>query len=145
MYEQPARPRGVVLTRLCFTEDATDAALRKMQRMYPDDGFTSAQPGFAPYAAHDSDAGLFVVCNEGVGWEVTEEKPFNLEMYGHTQDGFTIAPLVSVPFTPDEVRDLATGEPIDLADLVRTFGSRLEVNFNLWHGKLAGHENRLPS
>jgi hypothetical protein len=136
------RERGILLNVLDLSALAP-AALEYAQREYPESGFTSVEPGFGPYGVADTDHGLFVVCNEGVGWEVTGDKPLAVECYGETKvDGkvtsFSMLPACVVYLTPAQVRGAVTEETIDLADLVRRFGDRLEVNFSIWHHKISG-------
>lgn len=91
---------------------------------------------FDPYAAAQlSDGTLVVICGEGVGWEVTAEQPFPLELYAKAKNVF---PSFVANLTAEQVLRFVTDEPIDPADLVRKFGGRLEDNFWLWRGRLSG-------
>jgi len=71
--------------------------------------------------------GWSVVGTEGVG---TVEKDGKIDICATIEKSFYVEQH-SVPI--DAVRALATGEKRDLADHVRRFGSRLEMNFHLWH------------
>lgn len=123
------RARGVLLRTLDLTEVQAEA-----DRAI-DEGET-ARIGHAPYAAAEHDGHLYVVCEEGVGWEVTDEDPLLIDTYVSTGTGIGIFPRFQVVLSPAEVRAAATGDEVDLADLIRTFGSRLEANFWVWHRTL---------
>lgn len=95
---------------------------------------------------------LYAICNEGVGYIVSEEEPLELDFYGtyHKRIGedwinqageltqaeidphkhsFDIMPFASVTLTVEELKSYPTLEEVDLADHIRSFGSRLESNF----------------
>lgn len=95
-----------------------------------------AHIGFTPYAMAERAGRLFVICNEGVGWEVTDDKPLRLDLYLQSPGRIAIVPSYVAKLSPDEVRSMATGPEVDLADHVRTFGDRLESNFWTWHHRL---------
>jgi hypothetical protein len=70
----------------------------------------------------------YVLCTEGVGWEVTEDRPLIVDTFGGE---YTL--------TLAEVRERAErGTDTDLADFVRTFGARLDSNFYGWHRRING-------
>lgn len=67
---------------------------------------------YGPHAVAADHAGqAYVICQEGVGHAITAD-----EFASCTVDG----------------------PPIDLADFIRTFGSRLDVNHYMWVRKLGG-------
>lgn len=53
----------------------------------------------------------YLICTEGVGKAITQEE---YDRLSHT----------------------VTGQQIDLADFIRTFGSRLEDNYHFWYNRL---------
>jgi len=59
-----------------------------------------------------------VICTEGVSWVVPDEG-FKFNDYDPTAPAYTIEGL----------KELYTGEVVDLADFIRVFGARLESNF----------------
>lgn len=66
-----------------------------------------------------------IVNTEGVGQvEPDEGAPF--QVYTETLDGYYLAPADKLVAAASE------GWPHDLADVIRTFGARLESNFHLW-------------
>jgi len=78
------------------------------------------------------------VCGEGVGWQVDDGNPWDLDLYTKSAESFGMFPIWSVTLTVADVirlQDPSAGS-IDLADLIRTFGGRLEANFHLWHRTL---------
>jgi hypothetical protein len=144
------RPRGTMLRKI-DGKRLSEAACAKVNAWLAehaaDAGETMVEmtPVYPPLAVSDTDAGLFVVCSEGVGWEVREDKPLTDvpfsarwtdregKPYANTGGGSYNA----FSLTAEEVRQLAKGgEEIDLADLVRSFGDRLENNFSLWHYRI---------
>ena len=126
------RPTGVKLTLLDLSSVTTAAAES------PHATYEAYDVGFAPYAMAEVDGHLYVVSHEGVGWEVTDDEPLLLDLYGKKPNTITIAPSLQASLSPDEVRELATGGEVDLADHVRRFGARLESNFWSWHRRLSG-------
>lgn len=68
----------------------------------------------------------FVICTEGVGREVTDERPTT----GRDGATFTRADIVAL------LADGTERETRPLEDWVRTFGARLESNFYIWHRAL---------
>lgn len=84
------------------------------------DGMTTA-------LAFDPSGKAYVICTEGVGWEVGSG--FKVNDYDPSAPAYTVSDLV---------HDHTTGETVDLADFVRTFGSRLEANFGTWYRTLNG-------
>jgi hypothetical protein len=134
------RARGLMLTTLDFTDvmsktsDSIRAAKAALEVEDVDQLIVSF--GFGPYAMAEADGKLYVVCHEGVGWEITDEDPLHLGVYVNKPGYLAIAPEYMVHLAPEEVRACATTEQIDLADLVRRFGARLEQNFWLWHHTL---------
>jgi hypothetical protein len=97
-----------------------------------DASLTDATPGNAPaygYAlAEAPDGRTYAICSEGVGWEVTEDRPLIVDTFA---GGYALS--------LSEVTDRAErGTDVDLADFVRTFGARLESNFFQWSYRLSG-------
>ena len=80
-------------------------------------GIPDSDYGYAIGTAANGD--LYVICTEGVGWPVSVACGFS---------GFTRDALL------ESARKYGTR--VDLADFVRVFGDRLEVNFRLWVRKL---------
>lgn len=122
------RTRGVTLRVLDINRVAAEAS-KQLDR--------TLRTSFEPYAMAEHDGHLYVVCNEGVGWEVTDKDPLYLDLYAHSENGISIFPTCQAKLSPAEVRELATDQEIDLADLIRTFGSRLESNFWSLHELLS--------
>lgn len=65
-----------------------------------------------------------MVCAEGVGYLVTDEKPWCWTDYDDTQPTFTLRQLLDIAASEES-------KEVDLADWVRVFGDRLENNFSL--------------
>ena len=90
---------------------------------------------------------LYPICTEGVGYKTPvgddDDTMLELEFWGRYktpgQDGEScgIFPFCSQKLNAEEVRGLATGEPVNLAEWIRTFGSRLESNY---YGAKAAYE-----
>lgn len=76
-----------------------------------------AEFAYGPYYSHviaqDHTGQWYIICEEGVGRPITD------------------AELAQCTYTTDM-------PPVDLADFVRTFGSRLETNHYMWVRKLGG-------
>lgn len=103
---------------------------------------------------------LFALCTEGVGWEITDEDPLELEFHGnyHVKVGadwvnqagdivkaefspsrteFDVVPFGSYSLSKEELEDAQIAAEVDLSDFIRTFGSRLESNFWNWFDELS--------
>ena len=126
------REKGTTLRLLDFSrveQQALEAAKKDAEGT---DGKvpTALEAGFAPWAAGKTkDGTVVVVCVEGVGYEVTDDSPFHLELFARYDGGFGILPTMEAVMKPADLQEYLTNETIDLADLVRQFGRRLEDNF----------------
>lgn len=94
--------------------------------------------------------GLYALNTEGVGpaHPVTDEEPLKLEVYteGHTDEDvetFGMFPVGTVDLGPDRLRELQGRvgrhqdvEEVNLRDFVRTFGDRLDQNYEQWRRTL---------
>jgi len=107
------RPTGVTLDVLDY--DALALLCRK-HGLRP--------PGYTGNGIIRNRAGHAVVLStEGVG--ITEQRPGLISLDTQAFE-WEWLPL-------DEVKACATGSTVDLADHIRSFGSRLEVNFSTWY------------
>ena len=133
------RERGVTL-RLLDLSGIEEVALERYNQHLAIDGKEPADSmsiGSAPYAVAEKDGVMYVICNEGVGWEITDEDPLILDLYPHTGNSFGIFPVMSASLKPEDVRNRTSEAEVDLADHIRTFGARLESNFHQWYGVLS--------
>lgn len=140
------RTRGTMLRRIDPVK-AGELACPKVNAWLKERGsdevIDAATPD-EPYAVSDTPNGLYLIDTEGVGWQVTDEKPlralgFNTrwtDKSGQSHQSFTGGTLEGVALTPEEVRSILSDEEVDLADHVRVFGDRLEVNFSIWHSRI---------
>lgn len=82
--------------------------------------------------------GLYALCDEGVGpgKPITEEHPLFLEFHGKSDQSFSLFPIVGSSVNDKELKELPVKEEKNLANFIRTFGSRLETNFNEWNSTL---------
>lgn len=126
-YTRPARPRGVTLTLLNL-----DGVLEHVRRETPDiPADNDVKIGWGPWAyGRDADGTLIAVCQEGVGYKLYDGSDLPLEIYVSRPGHIAIMPRFTVYLTEDEVLALPTSGEVDLADHVRTFGDRLEQNFD---------------
>ena len=133
------RTRGVTL-RLLDLSDIEESALERYNQHLAIDGkepVDRMSVGSEPFAVAEKDGTMYVVCNEGVGWEITDEDPLEIDLYSHKGNSFGIFPVMSASLKPEEVRNRTTATEVDLADHIRTFGARLESNFNEWYSALS--------
>ena len=89
--------------------------------------------------AEDPDGHAYVLCTEGVGWEPIKEGKHagHFELPVVRGMGQQVSTLFA---TPAELTAVAADET-DLSTFIRSFGSRLEVNFGIWFRKLTGKED----
>jgi hypothetical protein len=79
--------------------------------------------------------GVYALCDEGVGpvAPVTAENTLTVEFYDKSDPNM----LAMFPFGTAELDDqdllaLPQGEPVNLEEFIRTFGSRLDGNYASW-------------
>jgi hypothetical protein len=133
------RQRGLVLLHLLDLNKELDEAFKRYMELRPDQtdegwtGFNASQDRLAVGQARDGK--WYVVGTEGVGWEVSESQNLTVDVFltqGPDGTKFSMFPNATAHMTLAEVLASRTEEVIDLADLVRVFGDRLEVNFGIW-------------
>jgi len=76
--------------------------------------------------------GVAYLCTEGVGWFVDKETD-QIEVQYYTGLGYG---FVDVSYT--KLLECLSDETAELGDFIRTFGSRLDVNFSLWKEAMRG-------
>jgi hypothetical protein len=91
---------------------------------------------------------VYALCTEGVGPDrpITDEKPLVVDMFvtGYEEDVeggpvfIEMFPKCSVKLTPEMLRERATGETVGLAEYIRSFGARLDGNYESWRSLLEG-------
>ena len=132
------RPRGVTL-RLLDTSAVLALAAAEADRRSPGEADVTVRLSDDPYAVAEHDGKTYVICVEGVGWEVKEDAPLVLPVYVAKAGHIAILPSFDVEMPLVEVQALAAvGEEVDLADHVRRFGHRLESNMTMWWNVLGG-------
>lgn len=81
--------------------------------------------------------GLATVVSEGVGWYADENGKLPVNYYvGSYNSGYQ-------DITVEELKTLISDKTIDLADFVRVFGDRLEVNLSLWQNYAKGYDQSM--
>jgi hypothetical protein len=85
------------------------------------------------------DGDVYALNTEGVGpnHPITNEQPLDVDVFiegyeDDTSEFLSMFPACLSKVGVDELRNYATGEPVNLADFVRTFGSRLDDNYESW-------------
>ncbi len=131
-------PGGTLRARGIMGRLLNMAVLEKMASERSGDGGTF-NVGFGPYAAFRDNGVWFIVNNEGVGAAVSENDPYMVPLYRKLEGAIQLFPELQGSLRPADVEELL-GEPIDLADLIRVFGGRLEDNFWIWHRVLSPQE-----
>lgn len=91
----------------------------------------------------ETPAGVYALCDEGVGSTdpVTPETRLEIDVYGRREAGhklmFSMSPFCTISLNEEELRALpVTGEE-NLAEFIRTFGDRLELNYAGWRKALS--------
>lgn len=76
-----------------------------------------------------------VICGEGVGYVPTDYNLYEIPIF--TRYGGASRFLIGAGVLESAI----TGETVDLADHIRTFGDRLEGNFSLWARRAVSQES----
>lgn len=70
--------------------------------------------------------GLATICNEGVGWFKNDDGKYLVGGWvGYSNPTFYLS--------EDELLSCLSSEQVDLAEFIRSFGDRLETNFDIWY------------
>lgn len=89
--------------------------------------------------AFDSDGNMFVLNTEGVGGSkpVSKEHPVFIEFHAsrETDEGTvgTMLPVATAEMRDTDFADTPVVKEVNLADFIRSFGARLESNFDSWN------------
>lgn len=116
------RQRGAIATVLDQSILAKHA--NGQAKSLGDDGSLLFQAGPGPQMLLDTEDGPAVINSEGVGHTL---KDGTITTYLHY--GMSLMPI-TLPLAA--IESAKTSEKIDIADGIRTFGSRLDVNHHLW-------------
>lgn len=92
------------------------------------------------YGIVDTARGLYALCTEGVGPDtpVTDEKPLKVDIYVTKYEGdgeqrfIEMFPKATLSLTPAQLREAKTEQEIPLDEFIRSFGARLEANYEQW-------------
>ena len=98
-------------------------------------GVDNAQAWGNPVLVYGEDGSSWGVVNtEGVGGEAGNyDKPARVWWDRATAEGYFDARLCSDLVSFNDIQSCVTGESVDLADHIRTFGARLENNYYIWY------------
>ena len=98
---------------------------------------TECKAGFSPYGFVNTPKGLFALCSEGVGdGPITDEDPYVVSFYPRTSRSGWILPACEAKLGPSAIRELADGTTSNLAEFIRSFGARLDNNYESWRRTL---------
>lgn len=86
------------------------------------------------YALAWNSTTAYVICSEGVGWEVTADRPLIVDGWETTDGG--MCQVEREMSLAEVITASVQGDDVDLADFVRTFGGRLDANVYLWQSRL---------
>lgn len=129
-------PASEIATTLAFVQE----------KVNPEITGVSFGPQWAiAFDAHDH---LHAICDEGVGYEITDDSPLEIPVYWSiaTENGqrSCIVPCANLTLSIDEIVEMQEkgddGKPrlVPLGDWIRTFGARLDANYETWRRILEG-------
>lgn len=138
-------PTNIAVTPLDLSEIAAKAteAINDDPARYrlnpPKEGNTLAAEVWATWGIVETAEGVYLLNNEGGGpaEPLGDESAF-FDLFYKTLDrdgkpvNFGVLPFASFEIDVHGLRALATGEPVNLAEFIRSFGSRLEQNYRVW-------------
>lgn len=88
-----------------------------------------------PMVVVNTKKGIATICSEGVGWWKNDiGKYLLIGSYGYTENAYYV--------TADELKDLVSDELCYLDEFIRSFGDRLETNFDLWYNQVMGNSQQ---
>lgn len=87
-----------------------------------------------PMAVVNTKDGLATICIEGVGWIADDNGNYTLLFFNQMSDGY-------IDITAQQLASIISDEQTDLSTFIRTFGDRLENNFDLWYYRAKSYEN----
>lgn len=145
------RARGVIVKVLDLS--ALEAQALEFRQKTHEDCY-QARVFASPHAVVEAkDGTLWTICVEGVMYPLTEDQGFEAQFHGSyylrdestvedllgrnvpgeivpTKHTFDMMPFASVDISKEDLlQEYPVKEEMDLADFIRTFGSRLESNF----------------
>ena len=85
-----------------------------------------------PFVVVSTGKGIATVCAEGVGWWANDDGKYLISGYVGAWGEPTYY------LTAEELSSLISDEMIDFSEFVRSFGDRLEVNYDLWFDQIRG-------
>lgn len=109
----------------------TDKASKLMQDHFQDPSIKAEE-----MAVVNGKKGVATVCNEGVGWFANDEGKFLLMGY------YGAYGEVNMYATADELSSIMSDEFIYLDEFVRSFGDRLETNYEIWYDQAQGQSQQ---
>ena len=115
-------------------------------KQYPDtDQVLTGASAIGDHALVKVDNKLYMLNTEGVGSDIDLDDPedsMTIELYAEMGESRGMMPFVGLGIKDLEDIPLKD-EAVNLADFIRTFGSRLEENFRVWNRELSGKTNEL--
>ena len=91
-----------------------------------------------PHGYVETPQGIYALDNEGVGNSapVTTEQQYRVSFYPATVEGHhhtvSIVPACTISLDATQLRGLAKGDKANLAEFIRSFGARLDYNYENW-------------
>ena len=140
MRQQNRVPSKYTVHLLDFSE-FNDTALDHYNKDRDDDTKATACKTMYRHGFIDTDDGMFVLCDEGVGDKnpVSMKNPYQLDFWQERKEGdvtqLGISPCLYMRFEEENIRECVTGNTEPLHEFIRTFGDRLDtnyINFERW-------------
>jgi len=110
-------------------------ALEHYNKDREDDEMATACKTMYRHGFIDTDHGIFILCDEGVGniEPVSDEHPYQLDFWNERKEGevthMGMMPCLTMKLKETNIRECATGEAEPLHEFIRTFGDRLDTNY----------------
>lgn len=132
------KPTNIVVQALDLTDFKNDGA-EWLRQQHPEKaiGLTEVSLRHEPWGYIDTASGYFIISNEGIilAEPLESEPAAYMEFYGeYERDGKRTSDMFPFAAADVPVDQLLSkpkvGEPVNLAEFVRTFGARLESNYN---------------
>jgi len=95
---------------------------------------TAIKVSTSDYGYVQTEQGMFCLCRDGAGHDhpITADKKLDIDLYPEWAEAEAIIPSGILELSDMEIMMLPSKREEQLEDFIRTFGGRLEANYEVW-------------